>query len=30
VTLVRVKPDGVVTQAKSDAEKRTMLGEAER
>jgi hypothetical protein len=29
VTLVRVKPDGVVTQAKSDAEKRTMLGEAD-
>jgi hypothetical protein len=29
VTLVRVTPDGVVTQAKSDAEKRTMLGEAD-
>jgi hypothetical protein len=29
VTLVRVTPDGVVTQAKSDAEKRAMLGEAD-
>jgi hypothetical protein len=29
VTLVRVTPNGVVTQAKSDAEKRAMLGEAE-
>jgi hypothetical protein len=29
VTLVRVTPDGVITQAKSDAEKRTMLGEAD-
>jgi hypothetical protein len=29
VTLVRVTPDGVVTQAKSDAEKCTMLGEAD-
>jgi hypothetical protein len=26
VTLVRVTPDGVVTQAKSEAEKRAMLG----
>jgi len=29
VTLIRVTPDGVITQAKSDAEKRTMLGEAD-
>jgi hypothetical protein len=29
VTLVRVTPDGVVTQAKSDAEKRSMLGESD-
>lgn len=29
VTLVRVTPDGVVSQAKSDAEKRAMLGEAD-
>lgn len=29
VTLVRVTADGVITQAKSDAEKRTMLGEAD-
>ena len=29
VTLVRVTPDGVVKQAKSDAEKRSMLGEAD-
>jgi hypothetical protein len=29
VTLVRITPNGVVTQAKSDAEKRAMLGEAE-
>lgn len=28
VTLVRVCPDGSVTQAKSDAEKRTLLGVA--
>ena len=29
VTLVRITLDGVVTQAKSDAEKRAMLGEAD-
>jgi hypothetical protein len=29
VTLIRVTPDGVVTQAKSDAEKRSMLGGAD-
>ena len=29
VTLVRITSDGVVTQAKSDAEKRNMLGEAD-
>lgn len=29
VTLVRVTPNGVATQAKSDAEKRAMLGEAD-
>lgn len=29
VTLVRVTPNGVVTQAKGDAEKRAMLGEAD-
>src|SRR5580698_3326753 len=29
VTLVRVTPEGVVTQAKSDAEKRSLLGEAD-
>jgi len=29
VTLVRVAADGVVTQAKSDAEKRAMLGAAD-
>jgi hypothetical protein len=29
VTLVRVTPDGAVTQAKSDAEKRSMLGESD-
>ena len=29
VTLLRVRPDGVIIQAKSDAEKRTLLGEAD-